>query len=134
MALYRAPQQRILELLRNLALERSHLSFLLPPTKILPPLNIFSFKNRVCLVVQCWLRGCFARRFRAKLLKARPSLLSAISTSTSLSEASEAIEFAETTVGSYNRIFPFKSKEWLECQVFFFLIYFFSFFSPYPRN
>ena len=40
MALYRAPQQRVMELLRNLALER------------------------VCLVVQRWLRGCFARRFR----------------------------------------------------------------------
>ena len=92
MVLYRAPQQRVLELLRNLALER------------------------ICLVIQKWLRGCFARRFRWKLTKSRPHLLGAIKTRISLGEATAAIEFVEGAVGTYSRIFPFKSKEWIECQ------------------
>ena len=92
MVLYRAGQQRVMELLRNLSLER------------------------VCLVLQKWLRGCFARRFRSKLAKSQPPLKGALATGTSLDEATAAMEFAETTVGTYNRLFPFKTKEWLECQ------------------
>ena len=124
MVLYRAPQQRVMELLRNLALER------------------------VCLVVQRWVRGAFARRFRFfffffyppspnviflvisslsltpfpsfskhrdKLIKSRPVIYSALTTCTSLDEASKALEFTETCVGTYSRMFPFRTKEWLEC-------------------
>jgi myosin heavy subunit len=92
MVLYHAPQQRVMELLWNLALER------------------------VCLVLQKWIRGCFARRFKMKLLKCRPLLLSSLSIRINLNEVTSAIEFTENTIGTYSRIFPFKSKEWIECQ------------------
>ena len=92
MALYRAQNHRILELLRNLALER------------------------VCLIIQRWTRACLARKFKAKLLKIRPVLVAAMQSQGDLEKVSNAVAFAEETVGTYNRIFPFKSKEWLECQ------------------
>jgi len=70
----------------------------------------------VCLIVQRWARGCLARKFRAKLLRCRPVLLKALQTRNSLAETTSAIEFVESTVGTYSRVFPYKTREWLDCQ------------------
>ena len=72
--------------------------------------------ERVCCISQRWLRGCFARRFFAKLIKSQPLLKSALATGNDLEETTKAVDFVESTVGTYSRLFPFKTKEWLECQ------------------
>ena len=52
---------------------------------------------------------------RDKLLKSRPVINNALQTRIHLEEANSALEFTEKTVGTYSRMFPFRTKEWLEC-------------------
>ena len=63
-----------------------------------------------------WTRGCFARKFSSKLTSSQPVLKAALQKSTDLEEVTRAVEEVEGRVGSYNLLFPFKTKEWLACE------------------
>jgi hypothetical protein len=90
--LYRAQQQRVLELLRNLALER------------------------VCVKVQAFARGCLARKFHARLVRARPVLLDALDTRTDLEKTEQALTHTAQVIGSIAIIHPFEIKEVTWCK------------------
>lgn len=90
--LYRASEQRVLELLRNLALER------------------------VAVKVQAFARGCLARKFHARLVRALPILLEALETRTDLELTEQALARTADIIGPIAIILPFEIKEVTQCK------------------
>eukprot|EP01094_Clydonella_sp_ATCC50884_P015120 TRINITY_DN2569_c0_g1_i1.p1 TRINITY_DN2569_c0_g1~~TRINITY_DN2569_c0_g1_i1.p1 ORF type:complete len:1924 (-),score=743.67 TRINITY_DN2569_c0_g1_i1:162-5840(-) len=92
MMLYRAPEQRVMELLRNLSLER------------------------IALRIQAFTRGCIARRLHARLVKAKPVLEAAIAARTDLDKAEHALEYTSDVIGPVAIVLPFEMRQVTECK------------------
>jgi len=90
--LYRSQEQRVLELLRNLSLER------------------------VSVKIQAFLRGCTARDFSKKLLQARPVLRDALDVRTDLEKVKAALDYTAECIGSLATILTFQMKEVTDCR------------------
>ena len=91
--LYRAPQQRILELLRNLALER------------------------VCVVSQAWTRRMLAQLFTRRLKQVRPVLRDALKQGDDLIKTEKALHHAHKVIGTLVNVFGFQLYEITLCKI-----------------
>ena len=91
--LYRAPQQRILELLRNLALER------------------------VCVIAQSYIRTILTQIFARRMKKVRPNLIDALNSIHDLEKVENELAYANEEIGSVVRVFNFQMHEITLCKI-----------------
>ena len=91
--LYRAPQQRILELLRNLSLER------------------------VCVISQSWTRMMLTQLFARRLRQVRPGLLAALKAEHDLEKVEEALGYASEVISTLIQVFNFQLYEITQCKI-----------------
>lgn len=91
--LYRAPQQRILELLRNLSLER------------------------VCVISQSWTRMMLTQLFARRLRKVRPGLIAALKAEHDLEKVEDALSYASEIISTLIQVFNFQLFEITQCKI-----------------